>query len=247
MANNYYDATGVLVLDQVTPVITALFGRFKLDASYPGNGQAYIAHLAETNDPQWDDVLTDLITVAAQLDLPAPGCDAADREDSVGSDDGNDSEPTVGAILGLLAGHFGADDNADLLNLIEHAKFEDSIDLDALFLIATCFDDGHNLQEIRLEGCWYCSKPRLFEFGSDGRFMSRELEMSSTSTRAIGLGSALRTFLVDDRINDAAKVLDLEVRRLLAGVTDNEQRRQLQQHLAVLLHENLGELVAPAP
>ena len=30
MANNYYEATGVLVLDRVTPVIQALFGAFAL-------------------------------------------------------------------------------------------------------------------------------------------------------------------------------------------------------------------------
>lgn len=52
MANNYYDATGVLVLERVTPVITTLFGAFNLDADYPGNGQAYIARIAESNDPQ---------------------------------------------------------------------------------------------------------------------------------------------------------------------------------------------------
>ena len=48
MANNYYEATGVLVLDRVTPVIQALFGAFALDESHPGNGQAYIAQIAET-------------------------------------------------------------------------------------------------------------------------------------------------------------------------------------------------------
>lgn len=30
MANNYYDATGTLVLDKVTPVIKALFDGFNL-------------------------------------------------------------------------------------------------------------------------------------------------------------------------------------------------------------------------
>ena len=39
MANTYFDATGVLVLDRVTPVITTLFGGFKLDEAYPGNGE----------------------------------------------------------------------------------------------------------------------------------------------------------------------------------------------------------------
>ena len=51
MANNYYEATGVLVLDRVTPVIQALFGAFALDESHPGNGQAYIAQIAETTNP----------------------------------------------------------------------------------------------------------------------------------------------------------------------------------------------------
>lgn len=50
MANNYYDATGVLVLNQVTPVISALFGGFKLDASFPSEGQAYIALVAEDHN-----------------------------------------------------------------------------------------------------------------------------------------------------------------------------------------------------
>ncbi|BGD46986.1 TPA: hypothetical protein ACSQFP_003713 [Pseudomonas aeruginosa] len=58
MANNYYEGTGVLVLNRVTPVIKALFGAFALDENHPGNGQAYIAQIAETNDPRWTDVLS---------------------------------------------------------------------------------------------------------------------------------------------------------------------------------------------
>jgi len=47
MANNYYEATGVLVLDRVTPVIQALFGTFVGPlAAVIGRGQA----LAEEND-----------------------------------------------------------------------------------------------------------------------------------------------------------------------------------------------------
>ena len=137
MANTYSDATGVLILDRVTPVISALFGAFRLDASYPGNGRAYIARLAEINDPQWSDVLDGLLTLAAQLDLPAP--DDAEGED--GED--RDAELSMPALIDLIAPHFGADQNQDLANLIEHHPFEGSADLDALFLIATCFDDGH--------------------------------------------------------------------------------------------------------
>jgi hypothetical protein len=42
MAQNYYDGTGVLVLDKVTPVIRGLFGLFRLDETYPGDGRVYI-------------------------------------------------------------------------------------------------------------------------------------------------------------------------------------------------------------
>jgi len=118
MANNYHDATGVLMLDRVTPVISALFGAFRLDASYPGNGKAYIARLAEINDPQWSDVLDGLLTLAAQLDLPAP--DDAEGED--GED--RDAELSMPALIDLIAPHFGADQNQDLANLIEHHPFE---------------------------------------------------------------------------------------------------------------------------
>src|SRR3989344_1816424 len=70
MANNNYDATGVLILDRVTPVITALFRAFRLDAIYPGNGQAYIARTSEVSSPSWNTVLDGLIALAAELDLP---------------------------------------------------------------------------------------------------------------------------------------------------------------------------------
>ena len=176
---NYYDATGVLMLDRVTPVISALFGSFHLDGSYPCNGKAYIARLAEINDPQWSDVLNGLMALAAQLDLPTP--DDAEGEDGEDSD----TELSMPALIDLIAPHFGADQNQDLANLIEHHPFEGSADLDALFLIATCFDDDHHLVAIQLEGCWSCSPSRLFEFGGHGCFISRELTVSSESTHAL--------------------------------------------------------------
>ena len=121
MANNYYEATGVLVLDRVTPVIQALFGAFALDESHPGNGQAYIAQIAETTNPQWPDVLDGLEDLATQLGIPMP----------------DDEGLSIPPLLELLAVHFGADEDEELGNLIERHSFEDTADLDALFLIAT--------------------------------------------------------------------------------------------------------------
>jgi len=148
MADNYYDATGVLVLGHVTPVISTLFGRFRLDPTYPGNGKAYIARISEHHVPQWSDVLVDLMTLAARLDLPVPELD--DEEDD--SNDGGDGL-SIDVVLDLLASHFGAEHNTDLQTLIEHHGFQDEADLEALFVIATAFDDGHRLVAIEFEGC----------------------------------------------------------------------------------------------
>ncbi len=218
MANNYYDATGVLVLDRVTPVISALFGGFKLDASYPGEGQAYIALVAEDNNPSWEDLCEGLSELATSLGLPLP-----------------DDSQTVEPLLASLSLHFGADQDEALAHLIEHHQFEDAADLDALLLIATRFDDGHGLQEIRFEGCWHCSKPRLFNFGGDAQFFSKEFEAYSASSQALQFGDAIRQALLKQDLDAVANHFTREVRRLLAGIQDESARAQTQHRLSALL------------
>ncbi|MBS0450062.1 MAG: hypothetical protein JSS14_02015 [Proteobacteria bacterium] len=218
MANNYYDATGVLMLERVTPVITALFGGFNLDESYPGNGQAYVARISESNDPQWSDVLENLTNLAAQLDLPSP--------------DDEDSEAiTMAAIIEALAKHFDADQDPKLRNLVEHHQFEDSADLEALLLIASCFNDGHNLAAIQFEGCWHCSKPRLFEFGGEGCFLSRELNLFSASSQALHLGLELRQAILAGDLDKAAARIAKETLSLLAGIDGEPLRDRLRRRV----------------
>jgi hypothetical protein len=217
MANNYCDATGVLMLDRVTPVIKALFGAFNLDETYPGNGQAYIARISESNNPVWDDVRGSLAELAAQLGLIVPN---------------QDDEAMIETLLRTMAVYFKADQNEELETLIEHHSFDDTADLEALFLIATCFDDGHHLEAIMFEGCWYCSKPRLFEFGGDGCFLSREICLSTTSSQAIGLGQQLRNAILAANIEEASRLVAQETGNLLSGINDLRFRSTLRQRVA---------------
>ncbi|WP_140720784.1 MULTISPECIES: hypothetical protein [Gammaproteobacteria] len=222
MANNYYDATGVLALDQVTPVITALFGGFNLDPAYPGNGRAYIARISESNDPQWDDVQEGLADLAATLGLDRP--------------DQDDESPLAG-ILRVLAAHFGAEDDEALENLIEQHAFEDGADLEALFLVATCFDDGHHLAAIQFEGCWHCSKPRLFEFGGDACFLSREVRLFGASTHAMELGEQLRKAVLTVDAEEASALIALEAVSVLSGINDDAFRSRLRRRVAERLFD----------
>jgi len=224
MANNYYDATGVLVLDRVTPVISALFGAFRLDASYPGNGKAYIACLSENDAPQWSIVLDGLMVLAAHLDLPVP--------DETEGHDGKEAKVSILVLIDLLASHFGADQNQDLANLIEHHVFEGEADMDALFLLATCFDDGHHLAAIQLEGCWCCSHPCLFEFGGHGRFISREVTISSESAQAPALGEELRKAILTRNLAAASTRIANETLALLSAISDDQVRARLRRDVA---------------
>jgi hypothetical protein len=213
MANTYHDATGVLILDRVTPVITALFGAFNLDETYPGNGQAYIARISESNDPCWSDVQEALVGLAADLGLALP-----DRD--------------IETVLATLATHFGADQDEELENLIEHHSFEDDVDLDALFLIAKCFNDGHGLSAIQFEGCWYCNKPRLFEFGGMGSFLSQEVRLHQATRRVLSLGMLLREAVLKADAERASALIQEETAALLSGIHDDAFRRLVLQRLA---------------
>lgn len=217
MPINHHRATGALVLDKVTPVITALFGAFNLDADLPGKGQAYFAQRSESTDPQWMDIHEALSTLARNLGVSSP-----------------DDDISIESMIEGLARHFGTDQDAALANLIDQHVFDGPAELEALFLIATRLDDGHGLVAIEVEGCWQSSVPRLFQFGGYGRFISREVEVSTASRDARSIGRDLRDALVADHLDRAAVMIANPALKLLAGVTDECVRRNLYR--AVALH-----------
>jgi len=220
MANHYYGATGVLVLKQVTPVINALFGAFQLDANYPGDGQAYIAIVSEENNPLWDDVHAGLTALVGSLGLVT------------------DETASIQQVLNLLAGQFAAtDDDEAFQELVERHVFEDSVELDTLFLIAIHLDDGHHLQAIHFEGCWHCSKPRLFEFGGAGHFLSRELNLFGSSSQVRHLGEQLHQAIVAADVGAASALIVQETIRLLLSINNVSLRKTLQLFVAERLAE----------
>ena len=219
MANNYYDMTGILILDKVTPVIEALFGAFNLDANHPGNGQAYIADISEDNDTSWDCVLDGLHNLVEQLGLSLPA-DAADD---------------IEQHLHVLASHFSANNDEVLGNLIEHNDFEDDADLDTLFAIGLRFDDGHGLTAYKVEAAWHCSKPRLFEFGGIGEYCGRHVLVGNSSTQIVALGDDLEAALTANDLDQCAEHIRREVDRILAGFVDDGARQTVRAKLGYLL------------
>lgn len=222
MAKNYFDATGVLVLGKVTPVIKALFGPFNLDESEPGNGEVYIAKIAENNGATWDDVLDGLNDLVSALQLAPPQT----------SGEALDAATTIEDFLYLLAAHFKVDQDEELGNLIEQYSFEDDADLNILFMIAQRFDDGHGLKAIKWEGCWHSDKPRLFEFGGNGLFIGKHYEHDDYSSRVVHLGNDLDEALEAGDLDKGADRLLTEINRLLNGVAQQNVREALRTRIS---------------
>lgn len=216
MANHLHTGTGVLVLDRVTPVIKALFGGFLLHESRPGRGRAHISRRAG-DDPQWSDVMNGLKDLATQLNVPTP----------------DDEGLSIPPLLGVLATYFGADQDEELARLIDSYPFgEDTAELDALFLIATRFDDGHRLAAIQYEESWHCSDPQQCGTGGKGFYLSQEVCLFGTSSKSIVLGDQLRRTILATDVDKASAVIEMEIERLLESVNDEQFRLKLQRRVA---------------
>lgn len=221
MANNYYDMTGVLVLDRVTPVIKALFGAFELDENYPGNGQAYIANISESSNCSWESVLENLQKLVEELGLSLP----------------KDAEDNVETHLHVLATHFSANKDEALSNLIEFTDFDDDADLDSLFAIARALNDGHGLKACKTETAWHCNKPRLFEFGGCGDFTGMHVAVGGSSNQVVQLGEEPEAALTANDATKAAEILIEKVGSILAGVYDENTRATIRSKMGDLLSE----------
>lgn len=126
MVQRYFLATGVMVLETVTPVIQALFGGFNLKPQPPDTTS--IAAI-----PTWSHVLEQLRALAQHLSIHPPEGSLDDMR----------------SVLLLLAAHFRCLDDGAIVHLVEIHRFERDADLDTLFVIANRFDDGHGLKVIK--------------------------------------------------------------------------------------------------
>lgn len=152
MADTYFDATGTLTLNTVTPVIKALFGGFNLDPTYPGHGQVYVATIAECSDPSWDDLAEAIESL----------CQSMEIEFIQGEEDTNDLVFKIADKLGVPHPEHRLVPNEDT-----------GPSLEEMTCLAMALDDGHGLQRMSYQGAWHCNRPRLHSFGGLTELVSR--------------------------------------------------------------------------
>lgn len=222
MSNNYFDRTGILLLKEVTPVIAALFSGYEVDGRYPGNGQAYICEISESNSPTWEG-LTEAIA------------DLCKEKGAVLED-----EESLSEGLAALAKSLGIE-SPRLNEIIEAKKSTSELDddapsLDELFEMAQLLDDGHGLSAINTEAAWHSDKPCLFEFGGMGEYIGTHCSVYSSSSRVGTYGGCLDSSLAEGDFKRAAlNVFSSALKSSLDGIYDEQARLAVKKELIALL------------
>lgn len=223
MAQNSYDMTGKLKLEKITPVITALFGEFKLAPH--GEGEAYIAQSTDVTSTSWSRIGEGLHRlVVGSLGLPAGDADDID------------------ALLRALAIHMGLDSEA-IEAVASFAPDSDDVDLDVeadiddLFEIAHLLDDGHGLTALQAEGAWTCSRLRAGEFGGDGMYLSAHVSSRSSSCTAARLGEALDATIERADTAASAEIMLAEIDRLFGFINDPITRAAVREKTMEMLQD----------
>jgi hypothetical protein len=217
VANNYFDATGVLLLKEITPVITAFFGMFNIGESAV-HDEVYIACISEDTSCSWSTLLENVEELATAMGISIKNA----RFDKGGAriEDGGAQEVEsegpdhrqmildLAGCLGVKAGTPQAELVARFIDEMESQLDENpDLDPDELFDIAIALDDGHGLRGIKWEGCWYCDEARLFEFGGLGCYTGRHASMSTDSTEAMTYGSILDRHVKAKDFRSAAELI----------------------------------------
>jgi len=214
MAHHTTEGTGVLRLTAVTPVIQALFGGYALDASHPGEGQAYIWKSTDEGYATWEDVAGNLQDLAKELGLA-------------------EDEPhlSIPDLIELLAKHYAKGESVDLPKL--DPEIEDDAHLDELFEIAKVLDDGHGLVSVEMQCADYCNKPWLGEFGGHGFYMGRGVVASSGAHTAVLVGKKLDEAVLAKDIDASVEILRKQLAETLNWISDPEVKLEVAKRLGL--------------
>jgi hypothetical protein len=128
------EATGMLMLERVTPVITALFGGYLQQATVCEKG--IMIKLWEDMPPTWRQVHQALVQLGNALGMPISG----------------KSQFTIQGQLDWFSWFLRNEESPQLQTLLREHSFEGMADLDTLFLLSEILDDGHGLFFMRCEG-----------------------------------------------------------------------------------------------
>ncbi len=219
MANYSYGASGVLFLDEVTPVVRALFGEHHLQNPTPPYRCAKISVRTEFGEPFWSSILPHLRLLAEERGiLLAPPF-----------------EPTVRSLLKALAVSFRVDHDEEITQLLERSAFSGPADIRVLYQLCSKFDDGHHLRKLLYQGSYGCDEPIPLAFGGSAYCMSQHARLFIDTSEGIETGSLISQAVEDNNLDLAAKHIAQAAWALARGIQDRTLHGPVTARVARLL------------
>lgn len=217
MADTFFDTTGVLFLEKVTPIIKALFVGYEVADEFYGDDKCYIAMTQYGGDSSWDTVIEELVKLAQSKGMEH-GCIDSGVE-----------------IFTFLAKGFGVENDERFRKILANESFTEETSIDVLYELAVLFDDGHKLSGYLTESGWHSTRASLFGFGGIGIFQGKHYGCTFSSSNAGNFGQEINKNLSNGNLDAAAEHLQTEVQKLLDGVVCENQRTVLKLALSDLL------------
>ena len=213
MTQFYSDTAGTLVIDQLTPVIEALFSNYCLETIPLETGEFVFGAKAEESSLTWQGVNEGLLALTKALNIPV-------------------SEKDTGTLIGLLAEHLEVEDSP-LLDGLVGREFEDSIqpELGELFDLAQLLNDGHGLKAIKASTAYYSNKMLPGDFGGYGEYVGKHFSVWADSRSAADIGCNVEKALEAGDVDAATQVFGRVVQTLLSNLLDSEMAAIIRARL----------------
>lgn len=128
------EATGMIMVERITPVIAALFGEFPQQTETCLGG--LFIKLREESPPSWKAVHKALVRLSDQLDMPIP----------------RKQQATIQGQLDWMSWFLLGEESGVLKGFLQDFDFEGHADVETLVFLSDVLDDGHGLFASRYEG-----------------------------------------------------------------------------------------------
>lgn len=213
-----------------TPIIETLFSPFNLgeNSSSRGNTCFYSYQSSADGDVAWEQVMESIQDNADVLGIELPD----------DADDGDISE-----WMRALAEKFSVND-PDILARINKLENNYQADPFDVFDLAIRFNDGHNLEGIVQEGCWYSDKAALNEFGGSAQVVTPQIRMSVHTQTFLDLAASLDKAIASNNQAAATTLVAGAVNKLLDAIQDKELRQKIAD---ALVNDGLGTTKSSEP
>jgi len=219
MATSSYAASGLLVLDRLTPTIRALFGEHHLVDKLEYGKVVEFSLGTELGEPLWRNLLPHLKHLATERGVSPPP----------------ENEQTSLRLLQEVAASFHLTKDKETRDILASTRFDGIADVSMLFRLCLKFDDDHGLRNLLYQGSRWSDGREPFAYGGNACFLSRHAQLFVDTTSLVETGELISRGVEIRDMDLAAEHIATAAWELIHGISDASLRGPVAARVAYLL------------